>query len=261
MKILAINGSHRGEKGYTQFLINKLFSGAKKYGAECETVVLRNNKINTCLACRACHKEEHYLTCIFDEKDDVKTIFNKMREADILVFATPIYIFTMTGLMKIFLDRITSTADSSILKISESGLFFHHIDEKLVSKPFILLTTQDNFENESSENVRTYFQTFSRFMDAPSLGHIRIKSGGVVGYGVNKNKELKYPKIIKVYKAIEKAGEEVAKNRKINKKTLKYCNADILNMPKIIDFALKLSFVRKNKLLMSKLLSKAKSRN
>ncbi len=261
MKILAINGSHRGEKGYTQFLIDKLFNGAKKYGAECETIVLKNNKINICLGCRVCHKKEHYLTCIFDEKDDVNTIFNKMREADILVFATPIYIFTMTGLMKVFLDRITSTADSSILKISENGLFFHHIDKNLASKPFILLTTQDNFEDKSSENVKTYFETFSRFMDASLLGHIRIKSDKLVGHGIDKDKELKYPRVIKVYEFIEKAGEEVAKYRKIKKQTLKQCNIDILNMPKFIKFALKFNFVRKNKLFMSKLLEQAKSNN
>ncbi len=260
MKILAINGSHQGEKGYTQFLINKLFNGAKKYGAECETIVLKNNRINICLGCRVCHKKEHYLTCIFDEKDDVKAIFNKMREADILVFATPIYIFTMTGLMKVFLDRITSTADSSILKMSESGLFFHHIDEKLASKPFVLLTTQDNFENESSKNVKTYFETFSKFMDAPLLGHIRIKSGGLVGHGIDKDKELKYPKIIKIYEFIEKAGEEIAKYEKIKKQTLKQCNIDILDMPKFIKFILRFSFVRKNKLFMSKILEKAKSK-
>ncbi len=260
MKILAINGSHRGEKGYTQFLINKFFDGAKKYGAECETIVLKNNKINICCGSRICHKTEHYLRCIYDEKDDIETIFNKMREADILVFATPIYIFTMTGLMKVFLDRITSTADSSILKMSDSGLFFHHIDEKLASKPFVLLTTQDNLENETSKNVKTYFETFAKFMDASLLGHIRIKSGGLVGHGIDKNKELKYPKIFKVYESIEKAREELAKNGKINKQTLKRCNMNILNMPKFIEIVLSFSFVRKNKLFMSKIFSKAKSK-
>ena len=40
MKIIAINGSHRGTMGYTHFLIEKLFEGAKKEGAECEEITL-----------------------------------------------------------------------------------------------------------------------------------------------------------------------------------------------------------------------------
>ena len=78
MKIVAINSSHRGDKGYTHFLIAKLFDGAKNAGAECETIVLAHHTINTCLGCRVCHKSNHYLKCIYDEKDDVKEIFAKI---------------------------------------------------------------------------------------------------------------------------------------------------------------------------------------
>lgn len=259
MKILAINSSHRGDKGYTRFLIDTFFDGAQKHGAECETVVLKNHRINICLGCRVCHKKEHYLTCVYDGKDDVQSIFNKMREADILVFATPVYIFTMTGLMKVFLDRITSTADSSIMSLSENGLFFHHIDKKLASKPFVLLTTQDNIENETSKNIETYFKTFSDFMDAPFIGYIRRKSGGLVGHGIDKEKELRYPKIVKVYEYIEKAGGEVAKYGHIRKQTQKQCNANIVNMPKFIEIILGFRFIRKNKAFMTKILNKIKN--
>ena len=55
MKILAINASHRGNKRYTRFLIDKLFEGAISVGAECEAVTLANQKINRCLACDKCH--------------------------------------------------------------------------------------------------------------------------------------------------------------------------------------------------------------
>ena len=44
MKILVINASHRGEKGHTHFLINKLFQGAVTAGAECEAIVLAHNQ-------------------------------------------------------------------------------------------------------------------------------------------------------------------------------------------------------------------------
>ncbi len=258
MKILAINGSHRGKKGYTQFLIDTFFKGAQKSGAQCHTIVLKDQHIKTCLACRVCHKKEHYLRCIYDDKDDVKTIFHQMREADILIFATPIYIFQMTGLMKIFLDRITSTCDSSILAMSKNGLFFHHIDQQLLAKPFVLITTQDNLENETSQNVHDYFNTFSRFLDAPFLAHIRRKSGALVGHGKNKAQEKQYPQISTIYRFIEKAGNELARNQKIKKSTLKQCNQSIINMPLFIKIMLKFKWLRQNKTFMSKVLHNAR---
>lgn len=258
MKILAINGSHRGEKGYTQILINKFFAGAKQLHAECDVIVLKNFKVNQCLGCLVCHKQEHYLKCVYDEKDDVKKIFDKMRDADTLVFATPIYIFNMTGLMKIFLDRITSTADSSIMTTSNSGLFFHHIEKELISKPFVLITTQDNIEDETSKNVESYFKTFSNFLDAPFVGYIKRKSGSLIGYGKDSEKEKQYPIITQVNGSIEKAGYEFVKYGKIKKRTEKQCNRQIIPIPWFIEFLLKLSLLRNNKVFMSKLLKKVR---
>ena len=103
MKIVAINGSHRGESGYTQFLIDKVFEGARNAGARCETIVLAKQRINGCLGCRVCHTEKSYLKCVYDEKDEVSKLFDIMRTSDMLIYATPIYVFNMTGLMKVFL--------------------------------------------------------------------------------------------------------------------------------------------------------------
>ena len=257
MKIVAINGSHRGEIGYTQFLIDKLFEGAGNAGAQCETIVLAKHKINRCLGCRVCHTQKSYLKCVYDKQDDVGKLFDIMRTADMLVYATPIYIFNMTGLMKVFLDRITSTADSSIPALSDSGLFFHHIEAQMVSKPFVLLTCQDNFESETSKNVVSYFKTFSKFLDAPLVGILVRKSGSMVGHGKDKEKEIKYPKSRFVYEAFIKAGEELVKDGKISDKTQIIANQNIIDMPKPVEFILKFSFIRKNKRIMEKIFQKA----
>lgn len=44
--------------------------------------------------------QKSYLKYVYHEKDDVARLFDIMREADRLIYATPVYIFTMTGLMK-----------------------------------------------------------------------------------------------------------------------------------------------------------------
>ena len=231
MKIVAINGSHRGENGYTHFLINKLFDGAEQQGAVCEEIILEKLKINFCKACGVCNTEKHLLKCVFDEKDDVAAIFDKMRKADILIYASPVYVFNMSGLMKVFIDRMYSTGNSSDFKLSESGLFFHHISKDIYSKPFVTLICHDSFENECSKNIVSYFDTFSKFMDAPRIGTIIRRSGKLTGHGKDPAKEKQYPKILESYNAIELAGKELVSRGKISRKTQKIASQDIVPVP------------------------------
>ena len=231
MKIVAINGSHTGKRGYTHFLIEKLLKGVKKEGAECEEITLAKLNINICKGCGVCNTKKHLLKCIYEEKDDVAMIFNKMREADIIIYATPIYVFNMSGLMKVFIDRMNATGNSGDFRLSESGLFFHHISKDIYSKPFVTLICHDNFENEMSKNVVSYFKTFSKFMDAPQVGTIIRRSGKLTGHGKYPEKEKQYPKILESYKAIELAGIELVKKGKISKKTLKTASQDIIPVP------------------------------
>ena len=84
MKILAINASYRGDQGHTRFLIDHLFRGAVSAGAQCEVVTLARVKINRCLGCEQCQTAEQYLQCVYDGKDGVRSIFEKMAAADLL---------------------------------------------------------------------------------------------------------------------------------------------------------------------------------
>ena len=123
MKIIAINSSYRGDRGHSRHLIDLLFQGAQAAGAEYEVVTLARQKISRCLACGECHMPEHYLKCINAEKDDVTRIFAKIAAADLLVYATPVYIFGISGLLKTFLDKLYSTSDINEMRVTRSGLF------------------------------------------------------------------------------------------------------------------------------------------
>jgi len=250
MKILAINASYRGNMGHTKFLIDKLFKGATECGAECEAVTLSENKINLCKACNTCQTEKHYLKCVFDEKDDVKSIFNKMASADLIVFATPVYIFGISGLMKIFLDRIYATSDVNDLRVSKSGLLFHHIDNSICSKPFVTLVCCDNLEDKTPENALSYFKTYSKFMDAPQAGVLMRNGGSITGYGQDPEKEKKFPKIYDVYDAYEHAGRELAEYGKISANTQRKANQEIIPLPLF-------KFIKKIKPLKRKFIGKA----
>ncbi len=231
MKILAINASHRGDQGHTRFLIDKIFQGATATGAACEVVTLAKLKINRCLSCWQCHTDAHYLRCVYDDKDDVRLVFRKMAAADLIIYATPVYVFGMTGLLKTFLDRLNGTCDSRILRATNSGLMFHHIDPAICSKPFVTLVCCDNIENETPKNVLAYFRTFSRFMDAPLVGEL-VRNGGLLcGYGKDPEREKKFPKIHEIYAAYEQAGRELVTEGRIRRATQRKANQEIIPVP------------------------------
>ena len=52
MKIVAITASHRGDKGFTQFLVDKIASGATGEGALFDSIVLSKHRINHCVGCQ-----------------------------------------------------------------------------------------------------------------------------------------------------------------------------------------------------------------
>ncbi|MBA7549272.1 FMN-dependent NADH-azoreductase [subsurface metagenome] len=231
MKIVAINSSHRGDSGYSRFLIDKLFQGATAAGAECEVVTLANLKINRCLACDKCHTPKQYLKCVYDGKDDVRMVFDKMAEADIIVFAAPVYVLSMPGLLKTFLDRLNATGDTSAPTISKSGLLFHRIDRAICSKPFVVLVCCNSVENETPKNVLSYFRTYSKFHDAPQVGTLIRNAGRLSGYGKDREKEKRVPRIFDVYKAYEQAGQELATINRIRRSTQRRANQEIVPIP------------------------------
>lgn len=113
MKIMAINGSPRGERGNTDRILQPFLEGAREAGAETETIYLKDKKINHCVGCFACWSKTPGI-CIY--KDDMPELLEKMRRADILVYATPLYVYTVSGLMKDFMDRIIPLLKPHIVK-------------------------------------------------------------------------------------------------------------------------------------------------
>jgi NAD(P)H-dependent FMN reductase len=231
MRILAINGSHRGDQGHTRFLIDLLFRGARGAGAECECVSLATVRVNRCLACGRCHTGKHPLRCVQEEQDDVRAVFEKMAQSDLLIYGTPVYVFSMSGLLKTFLDRMYGTGDVMDLRLSESGLMFHHIDAAICSKPFVTLVCCDNLEAETPKNVISYFRTYSRFMDAPQVGELVRNAGRLAGHGKDPGRLSLFPRLKRAYQAFEEGGEELATTGRIRAATQRRASQEIVPVP------------------------------
>lgn len=242
MKILAINSSYRGSKGFTKFLIDKLFQGATEKGADCEIINLSELKINHCIDCKVCRRPGHFLNCVFHDEDDVAMVYSKMKEADIIIFATPVYTFAMSSLLKILLERYYSTAKVEEFCITKSGLFFHHVDSDICKKPFVPLVVCDNLENETPRNILSYFKTYSKFMDAKIVGTLVRKSAGMFGF--NQAERNSSPVISRVYAAYIQAGRELALMGRISRSTEKKANEPMIKLPFFVKPMLRLGIGR-----------------
>jgi len=103
MKALGICGSAR-RRGNTALLIEAVLAGARGSGLETETVFLNELEIGPCTGCRSCKgKTEECVTA-----DDFAGLMGKVREADLVVIGSPIYMGQVTGQTKTFLDRMYS---------------------------------------------------------------------------------------------------------------------------------------------------------
>ena len=101
IKILALYGSPR-KKGNSTLLANHIILGAESQGASVESIYLNGLDIKACQGCYVCQKDDSK-GCAID--DDMQALYPKVLEADALIIASPVYWFTMSAQVKLFMDR------------------------------------------------------------------------------------------------------------------------------------------------------------
>ncbi len=98
-KVLIISTGIRPSSN-SEMLAKAFADGARESGNDVEFVSLKDKAIGFCKGCLACQKLGH---CVI--KDDANAITEKMLTADVIVWATPIYYYEMSGQMKTMIDR------------------------------------------------------------------------------------------------------------------------------------------------------------
>lgn len=100
MKILGINGSHRKGKNTAQ-MVKTVLAEAEAHGAETELLELMDYEIKECVSCNKCL----FKAGCSIEDDDMGKLYEKLLDADGIVFGSPVYFSNVTGRMKDFIDR------------------------------------------------------------------------------------------------------------------------------------------------------------
>ena len=99
-KVLVISSSPR-KNGNSERLCQAFAEGARQAGHDVEVICLRDYNLNYCIACYACNDLGR---CV--QEDGMNELAEKMKSADVIAFGTPVYFYTMSGQLKVFIDRL-----------------------------------------------------------------------------------------------------------------------------------------------------------
>ena len=105
MKVVAFNGSPR-KTWNTATLLRKALEGAASQGAETEFIHLNGLNFKGCQSCFACKTRggKSYGKCAV--KDGLAPVLEKVRRANAIILGSPIYLGTVTGAMRMFMERL-----------------------------------------------------------------------------------------------------------------------------------------------------------
>ncbi len=208
-KVLVLDGSTR-KLGNTSILLQHFIEGAKSNTDNIESVLAKDINIKYCNGCLRCNLIRR---CSIRD-DDWSDLSQKIDEADILVFASPIYFHYVSAPLKNIIDRFRSFVH---VQITETGLI--HTPVKEWNKDFVLLLSMGSSDDSDANPVIDLFEYMKKVLGEKNRLHVIKGTRLAVIKQVQKSKEeLKelYPKLM--------LGEHLAEmDFKNNQETLKQC--------------------------------------
>ena len=229
MKILAFNSSPRKMKSNTNRILLPFLEGAKEAGADVELVYLYDKKINPCLGCYACWFKTPGECC---QKDDMAELLPKMMRADVIVYATPLYVFGMTAQMKLLLDRIIPSVEPYI-ELTDKGHCTHPAREGKRNSDMVVVSNCGFHELHNFDEMMAHFRVIARHGRGRILGAL-LRPGGE---SLEMAEKPMSEEVKAVYAAAREAGGELVRNGRVSEKTEKAVAAELFSKEEFVEHA------------------------
>ena len=211
MKIVIVNSSPKTNQSNTHVIVEAFSRGAVTAGAEVENIFLAKYNIKPCSACLSCWFKTPG-KCVLN--DDAEMILNRMTDAELLVFATPLYVDNVSGIMKLLMDRMISKGNT-LTEIDKSGGTRHTVKQSKLTK--IGVISNCGFpEQDQFQVLRLLFRRVARNMNVELAVEIYRGEGTLL---TGEGAKLK-PIIDQYKKLVEKVGNEAVTLGKITEETL-----------------------------------------
>jgi len=210
MKVIAINGSPRMEKGYTALILTPFIHGMMDAGSEVELFYARRLKVKPCTCGEMyCWYKKTGECCI---KDDMQLLYPQLREADILVLATPVYI-PLPGEMQNFINRLCPLIEP-FLETSE-GRTRARFHKQVKIRKIVLVSTGGWWEKENFETVVRITEELAKVVSVEFAGAVLRPHAFLMKEKGRLTKDGEA-----VLNAVKIAGYELVKEGKMNKEIL-----------------------------------------
>ena len=161
-KIVVLNGSPR-RKGNTSALVKAFIAGAESAGNTVTEFFLDSMNIHGCKGCFGGHSSR---ACPCVQLDDMDKIYPAVRECDVIVLASPLYYWNLSGQIRTAVDRLFA------LEEGDGNLLRGH------GRASALLMSA---EGHGFEDVLLYYKHLTEHLEWKDLGHVLAGGNGDIG--------------------------------------------------------------------------------
>ncbi|WP_051408942.1 SCP2 sterol-binding domain-containing protein [Syntrophorhabdus aromaticivorans] len=207
MRILAVQGSPRPKTGNTAVLLERFLKGAESQGAVTEAIHLKEKEILPCQGCYTCWTKTPGI-CVFD--DDMTALLEKVKACDVLVYATPLYVYNVSALMKAFQERMIPLLDPHLVK---EDSVYHHPGRFATHRKMVLVANCGFPEISHFDGLRQVFRHLERSSGMPLVGEILMPAGELLA------RQGFRPVVQPVLDAAYRAGVELVRDGVVSKET------------------------------------------
>lgn len=226
-RAVAFNCSPKAEKSNTAQLLNPFLDGLEVGGVKTDLFYTAKLDINPCSGRFICWTKTPG-ECKWD--DDMEKVYPKLKESQIWVFSTPVYVDGITGQMKILLDRLIPLV-KPFFETRDDHCRHPPRDDNMGEK-VVLISTCGFWEMDNFDPLITHMEAFCRNSGMDFGGALLRPHGGAL----RKMKEMGIePEDI--FKAARDAGRQLATEGKMSKETLETVSREILPKDEYIELA------------------------
>lgn len=207
-KVLVIIGNPRKKNGLTYFYLQSFLEGMKRSGARIEEICLYDKEIKPCLGCFACWTRT---PGICTQKDDQGELLEKLNQAELIIYALPLYFHSMPGLVKTHLDRQLPMVYPFMEKFGGSTV---HPRRVSVKQSMILFSICGFPELHNFEPLIATFKNHCKVGNISLIEEILIPGAMELYYNPTNRTNL-----LKKISLLDDAGEQIIKNGVLKRKT------------------------------------------
>ncbi len=212
MKVLALNGSPRMKASSTYHMLTPILEGMEAAGAETELIHVRKLDLEACIGCYTCWVRTPG-ECIHKDKDSMVGAMESYNTADLVIFGTPLYHFSMSGIMKTFIDRTLPRYEPWLVPHASAPNMTGHPERYHYPKKTLLVSPCGFPEFENFEALVHTFKFMAEMENIEYVGEILRPAAEALSRRSLQGLFTSY------YDTLRQAGEEIIRENSISEKT------------------------------------------